>query len=566
MERAFGVLKFRGLLLASSFAAISEFLMGFLGSVISGHWLGEEALAGVSLVTPIMTLMIFMSALLGGGMGINYSLRMGRCDRKGAAEIFTQGVWSVLMFGALLMLLMLLLRERFLDFMGPTSAVAAHARGYWNWLILVAILEPMTVLLLNVCYADGDPRLCYWAYGVQILANVAVSIALLALKWGTAACAAGSAAGYALASLVLCGHFFRSSNTFRLVRHFSFVDTGRICAAASGDASGRLGDAIVFFFLGKVLIAHYGSDMLPVMSAVLAVIGIGEVSGGVASAIQPIVTVYYGERNFKSIRQVMRSALKTVVVEAAVLTLLFAVFPSLAVSLVGIADPEVAALAAIAVRITAIGFGFAMFANVMNNYYQCIEREMLAVGLSVWKWMVMPLMVLAIFGSLGSRAVWFWYPVYNFLGIGLFLLYLRWVDGPQGFVLQLPTERDRRISIFSLLLDEKEIVSVSQLVAARLGLEGISQQSQMRAQLMTEEVLMAVKDRNAGRRVNAEVTLDLNDGVALTLRDDGEIFDITDSNARVSSLRGFLVASVMEHQPRRMNLTTTGFNRNVFRF
>ena len=88
----------------------------------------------------------------------------------------------------------------------------------------------------------------------------------------------------------------------------------------------------------------------------------------------------------------------------------------------------------------------------------------------------------------------------------------------------------------------------------------------MRAALMTEEVLMAVKDRNRGRKVLGEVTLDLNDGVRLILRDDGEIFDITDSDQEISSLRTFLVASIMESQSGRLNLVTTGFNRNVFQF
>ena len=78
---------------------------------------------------------------------------------------------------------------------------------------------------------------------------------------------------------------------------------------------------------------------------------------------------------------------------------------------------------------------------------------------------------------------------------------------------------------------------------------------------------MAVKDRNGARRVCGEATLDLNGGnVALILRDDGEVFDITDADARITSLRTYLVASVMEMLPNRMNLTTTGYNRNVFKF
>ena len=45
-----------------------------------------------------------------------------------------------------------------------------------------------------------------------------------------------------------------------------------------------------------------------------------------------------------------------------------------------------------------------------------------------------------------------------------------------------------------------------------------------------------------------------------------EIFDITDADASITSLRSFLVASMMQCHDGRMNLVTTGFNRNVFRF
>jgi len=77
---------------------------------------------------------------------------------------------------------------------------------------------------------------------------------------------------------------------------------------------------------------------------------------------------------------------------------------------------------------------------------------------------------------------------------------------------------------------------------------------------------MTVRERNPpGRRLRGEVTLDFSDGIIMTLRDDGVIFDMTDANAKISSLRAYLVASVMERQMGRLNLVTTGFNRNVFR-
>ena len=134
--------------------------------------------------------------------------------------------------------------------------------------------------------------------------------------------------------------------------------------------------------------------------------------------------------------------------------------------------------------------------------------------------------------------------------------------GRHGFPLLLPRQREAKIMMFDLVLTEEDIVRTSKSVAAALPDE-IAQ----RAALMVEEVFMTVRERNPGRkRILGEVTLDLNDGVVMTLRDDGVIFDITDADAKVSSLRTYLVASVMRQQQGRLNMVTAGFNRNVFRF
>ena len=76
---------------------------------------------------------------------------------------------------------------------------------------------------------------------------------------------------------------------------------------------------------------------------------------------------------------------------------------------------------------------------------------------------------------------------------------------------------------------------------------------------------MLVKDRNAGRATRAEISVDWSDGVTLVVRDDGEIFDLTDADAKLSSFRSYLVANLMTAIPVHRNMTMTGFNRNVFR-
>jgi len=129
----------------------------------------------------------------------------------------------------------------------------------------------------------------------------------------------------------------------------------------------------------------------------------------------------------------------------------------------------------------------------------------------------------------------------------------------------LIVEREAALRVFDLELDPAGICGASASVGVHLKAMGVDGHRASKAALLVEEALMVVYDRNSGKHIKAEVTVDLNDGLMLVLRDDGVIFDITDADARVSSLRSYLVSNLMTAIPGRRNLTTTGFNRNLFK-
>ena len=85
--------------------------------------------------------------------------------------------------------------------------------------------------------------------------------------------------------------------------------------------------------------------------------------------------------------------------------------------------------------------------------------------------------------------------------------------------------------------------------------------------LLTEELEMLVMSKNSGRKVAAECTLIIGEDIQLIFRDNGVLFDITDVDGKISSMRSYLVANMMGYQVRRKNhLVTTSYNRNAFHF
>ena len=559
MSKNFGIEKFKGLLLAGSISVVIEFLMGFSDSIVAGNLLGEQALSGVNLMSPVMTLVTFFAAMVGVGMSINYSLSSGHLDQNRAWQFFTQGVWTVLMGGTALVTLLVLGRETYFGFMGASAEVADLSRAYWKYYVPSALLEPIVILLVNANYVDGDSRRCIVTYVIQVVVNVGVSVLSVKCGMGLGGCSFGTLVANVVAALILASHFFSKSNSFRLRRHFSLADTGRILAVAFGDSSSFLCSAVLFLLLNKFAIVHYGSGILPVIGVVTSTLGFLEIFNGVSTALSPIVSVYVGEGNTKAVRLMMRYAMRVSILEALALSALLAAFPGLVVGLVGISEPELVREARLAVRMVSVGFVFTSLLTLFNSYYLFIERIGLAVALTFLGGLVAQAALVPTLGLLGTKGLYAALAFAPALAMLLFAGFLRLRYGRELFPLLIPVLRDAKIRMFDLTLTEREIVDVSRAVGAVPGVPA-------RAALMTEEVLMAVRDRNAGRVVLGEVTLDLNDGVKLTLRDDGEIFDITDSDQCVSSLRSFLVASDMERQRTKMNLVTTGFNRNVFRF
>ena len=261
----------------------------------------------------------------------------------------------------------------------------------------------------------------------------------------------------------------------------------------------------------------------------------------------------------KSVRTVMGVAMKVAVLEGVAFMVLFGLFPQLVCALVGIREPELVRQSEIAIRCMCGGFVALAFAGLFNSYYMFVERAFLAGAVTFLCYLVLPVACIAAGSLCGVEGVWAGMGAGPFAGLLFVSFIIIPTAGWKAFPLLLPQGRDAKTHVFNLTLTDAEIVETSRKVGELPGVP-------MRAALMTEEVFMAVRDRNRGKRVLGEVTVDLNDGVRLVLRDDGEIFDITDADAEISSLRTFLVASIMESQRGRLNLVTTGFNRNVFEF
>ena len=561
----FATAKFRSFLPAATFAMAAEFLMGLSDSVVCGHIIGETGLSAVNLMQGVFEFVTFVGMMVTVGTSVLFATELGSLHVRRARGYFTLGFSSAIAFGFLTAAVLAAVRMPVIAAFGASKAVSDMAASYWLWFLPAAALQPPTFFLGTMCYADGNARLSFCSYVAQLVGNCLLSIPLT-FRFGAAGCALGTGLGSLAAIVVLMFHFRKPGCMLGFSRHFAVFDLLRIMGTSIGDASKNIGKAVLMFALNAYVIARFGSDMLPVLAVVVMTIGISEVFDGVANAAQPLASVYIGERNPLLTMRVMRSALATALLEGGVVMLLLLAFPNLMLLLVGIDGSATIPEARIAVRLVSVALPGLALALLFNSHYVFIGREWLSATLTMLSVLFVPLALFLACGHFwGAHGVWTALGLAPGIAILLVAAYVLAVGGRRCFPFLLPVGRESALRVFDLELEPEAVCRTSAAVESHLRERGVDGRRASKAALLVEEALMVVRERNAGRQIKAEVTVDLNDGLTVVLRDDGEIFDITDADARVSSLRSYLVSNLMTALPNRRNLTTTGFNRNVFK-
>lgn len=564
-KRTFCSGKFKTLLLTASVSMGMEYLMLLSDTIIIGNILGEAAIAAANLVTPLFAVAVFLSTMISIGTSMLYSYEMGKFQKDRADCLFGQGVLLAVITGIILFLLAFLGENVYFSFMNPSETVGTYAREYYRYYQFIMLLYPVYAILIDMVYSDGDELICNLSYVAQIGINIPASV-ILCHKIGVGGASLGTLIGTGLSLAVLLVHFFRKQNSLKFVRYLCGRDIVKV-------ARNGMMDSVVYLFWGitacvanKFILARFGEYYLPVLSVIISVIELTIIFDGIGQAITPLVNVYRGEKNTEGICKVMRLAGKTAALEGIGASLLLFFFGRYLARMLGITDPKLLLLCETAIRFVCPFLVFSAILFLLTSYYLLIEKLLLAMVITVLKDCVALVFLMTLGGMLfGVNGVWAGFgiaPLFS-MGICFFLVSLRY--GRRNFPLLLPEEEDE-IRDFDLVLTEQTILELRDEIEKILLERQISKKLVFRIMLLTEELGMLVLEKNPGKKVMAECTLILGEDIQLIFRDNGVLFDITDEDSAIFSMRSYLVANMMAYQKRKNHLVTTSYNRNVFRF
>ena len=566
--RGFCEKKFSSMLISGTFTKAVMYLMLLSDSIIAGYFIGESGVAGINAITPVTAVVTFFGDLVSTGVGIVFAREIGAMRKDRADEIYGQGLIISIGMGLISAILIFVFRGAYFNMCGVTGDILENALQYYRWIPINAFLTIVIFYLEQMVYSDGDELVNNICYGFQIGGNIICSV-ILARHMGMTGIIMGSIIGNSLGILTCLWHYFRKENTLRFVWHLSFKDFLMTSRYSIVDSSVYICWGVMDYVMISFISGRYGESGLITLAVVVSLIEFGVVMDGVGMAMQPLIGTYFGEKNHKLIKRVMRSGIKAAIVEGIVATILIWIFARQFCGLFGITGGEVLAPSITALRIVSLGFVFCSLVSLTTSYFMLIDRIGMATCIACFQngllYILLPMLGSAMFGFNG---IWGGFAVAPMLTLtaAMIFIYLRF--GKENFPFLL-NNMQSEIIVMDDTLSTEMVAALSENVGRSLEEHNYYKADANRASLFVEEIVLTLieRNKNAKKPVLVEISLFFDsDSVLLIERDSGDLFDLTDPDLQIKGISGFILSGLMESHKEKAYLVTTGYNRNMIRF
>ncbi len=560
--------KFRSMLISGTFTKAVMYLMLLSDSIIAGFFIGENGVAGINAITPVTAIVTFFGDLGSTGVGIVFSREVGAMRKRRADEIFGQGMIISIGFGLICALLTFVFRSAYFSASGITGETLKQATEYYRFVPINAFLTIVIFYLEQMVYSDGDELCNNICYGFQIGGNIICSV-ILTKFFGMTGIILGSVIGNSLGILTCLWHFFRKNNTLHFVWHLSVKDFLLTSRYSIVDSSVYICWGLMDYVMIGFISRSYGDSGLIALAVVVSLIEFGVVLDGVGMAMQPLVGTYYGEKNHKLIKRVTKAGIKAAIIEGAAATLLIMIFAKQFCGLFGVAEGASLTSSITAIRIVCLGFVFCSLVSLTTSYYMLIDRIGMATCFACFQngllYIILPILGSLLFGINGLWAGFVAAPILTLVFAMLFV-YLKFGKNDFPFLL---SDMDAEIVVLDDTLRSESASALSAQVTDCLISHRYPKKTANRAGLFAEEIGLTVLDINKQSKKPILVEFSLffeDDQVLIIERDSGKLFDLTDPDAQINGLSGFVLSGLMEAHKEKAYLITTGYNRNMIRF
>ena len=323
-----------GMAVPSIIAQIINILYSIVDRIYIGHieGVGMEALTGVGVTFPIITLISAFSAFVGAGGAPLAAIWLGKGDKKRAENILGNGVTLLIFFTVILMAFFYALEKPLLYLFGASDATIGYAISYISIYLAGTIFVELALGLNAFIISQGQSGTAMTAVLIGAIVNIVLDpVFIFVFDLGVRGAAYATVISQALSALWTVGFLIskRSSLTIKaesMKPDFSVI--GSVMALGISPFIMRATESLISIVLNSGL-QRYGGDVyvgsLTIMQSVMQMYSAP--LSGFTQGVQPIISYNFGAGNFDRVKKLYRSMIGVSFLFAAGATVLVMFFP-----------------------------------------------------------------------------------------------------------------------------------------------------------------------------------------------------------------------------------------------
>jgi len=383
--------------------------------IMVGNRLGEVALAGVGIASPVYTLFVAMSLWIGMGGATLFSQAMGAGEVKRAQFIFTHSLVLITVFTLIIGITAFIFQDSLTYLLGANEDTFPFANDYLRVMLIFGFVFTLENALSTFIRNDQNPNLAMVALVVTALSNIVINyIVLYVLNLGVAEVALGTILAAVLGLLIMSVHFFRKKNHLRVSRfRLDFPIFKSTMSIGFPSFLSEVGISVFTIAFNVTLARLAGTvgvaafSILNYVHSVMLMLFLG-----MGAAVQPLVSYYYGAKLTNRMRQTLQLALKVAVIAGIAAFLMGQVGARQIVAIFGNFSEEVLALAVTGIRLFFIAYLFMGINFVMMSYFQSISQIRMATWITAAREIIfMMIFILILPPLIGVYGVWISIPL-----------------------------------------------------------------------------------------------------------------------------------------------------------
>lgn len=519
--------KYKEYFIPTILTAMSSSLIVMADSILVGNMLGANEFAAVNCCGPIMQIFGMFSELLGLGGSTAISVARGRRENQKANQIFTAVILMFTVLSVVLLLPQVFATSFFCGLLTQDQTLYPIVFEYYSILVWSAPFAIFVQTMEYIIRAEGKPKIASFITVLANVINIVLDVVFMGpMKMGIRGAALASVVGFGVGFILsLCTLLFGKRTLkfcFKKIWNccLQIIQTGMPAALGVGLI------AIKLFCLNHIVMATAGTNGMVAFSVCLETLTICSMFiTASAQTMMPILGIYYGEKDWKGVRMVLKRTFRVMVISAGLLTLFMEAVPGAILFLYGVKEAEAVAVAVPALRIYAISLVGVSVSFLMMYYYMTVEKQKLANIISIINGVVIIIPCAYVLSKvMGITGVWISFPIAEMIT----LLYIWLVaKGKMDNVYQISDEEPAILDI-SLLGKEDMGAKTSKQVIDFLEEHGMERKLSNKIGIAIEEMVENIYRYSGKKKVYIDLHLVANsENVVLSFCDDGPEFDPT---------------------------------------